>query len=43
MLWTVVSLSVCAAELEGAFQFVGSVALHATEILGGLHAVGSVA
>ena len=42
MLWIVVSVSVCAAELEGAFQFVGSVALHATEPPGGLHAVGSV-
>ena len=41
-LWTVVSVSLCAAELPGGFQSVGSVALHATEPLGDLQTVVSV-
>ena len=35
-LWIVVSVSVCAAEIQGGFVSVGSVALHATEPPGGL-------
>jgi hypothetical protein len=35
----VVSVSVCAAEIQGGFVSVGSVALHATEPPGGLQTV----
>ena len=38
-----VSVSLCAAELQGGFQSVGLVALHATEPPGGLQTVVSVA
>ena len=33
-LWIVVSVSVCAAEIQGGFVSVGSVALHATKLPG---------
>ena len=39
----VVSVSLCAAELQGGFHSVGSVALHVTEPLGGLQIVVLVA
>ena len=41
-LWTVVSFSLCAAELQGGFQSVGSVVVDTTEPPGCLQTVVSV-
>ena len=42
-LWTMVSVSQCAAELLGCIQSVRSIALYATEAQGGLQTMVSVA